>query len=589
MKMENQDFQAFIREVKDRTDLVQTISRFVSLKRSGARFVGVCPFHNDHKPSMYVTPALGIYKCFVCGAAGDVIGFIQEHEKISFIEALQYLAQDLGLTLPKSQDSSKNSDYQTLIDIHQEAQIFFEKNLKGSPSTLAYLESRGLEKDTVTRFGLGYAPSGNKLFNQLLSKGFKIEVLKKSGLVKSNFQNQWVDTFSHRLMFPIHNLGSRIIAFGGRALESEQQPKYLNSPETPLYHKSDLLYGLHYSRSAIAQKKDCFLVEGYMDVISLFQAGIKNVCATSGTALTSNQAGLLLRFAETVYICLDGDRAGREAIYRNLPELLKVGIEVKVPDLKADEDPDSLIQSQGADVFLKRLEQSGSLTQFLKNHLAADWKEFSPEKKEKVLKQGLELLQNIKSEFVREIHQNEWFDLLQVNRKSLNLPVNSAKKSLPNQSTPSTQGLNQSYQHVVNTKKLDWKIIQVILFNKELAFYALSKVQIEWVEDSTAREVIDYLFAYIEETGQFEFGEWLERLPPKLKSLVEWIASSEPVASEGLKTEFEKILERMEFEFLQRKIELLRRDVQEGKVDFVEASKQLMMYKQIQVGLGKKL
>ncbi|MBX2985675.1 MAG: DNA primase [Bacteroidia bacterium] len=350
-----------IDEVFATAQVDEVISDFMTLKKKGANYEGLCPFHNEKTPSFKVNPVKGLYKCFGCGKAGGAIQFVMEHEGMTYPDAISYLAKKYGI--PVIEDKSQKSEEYDEISRRKEslyaaiefAQQFFKDNLQteeGKIIGLSYLKERGFTTETIEKFGLGYAPKGfNTFCNLALKMGFKEDVLKDVGLLKTSDKGGHYDFFRERVMFPFHNVAGKTIAFGGRVLSSEQKPKYLNSPESLVYIKSNILYGIFQAKNAIKRTDSCILVEGYADVISMSQAGIENVVASSGTSLTLEQARLIARFTQNVIILYDGDSAGIKASLRGINILLEQGLNVRVVTLDEGEDPDSFARKHDFDTI----------------------------------------------------------------------------------------------------------------------------------------------------------------------------------------------------------------------------------------------
>lgn len=319
--------------------------------------IGLCPFHNEKTPSFNVSPAKGIYKCFGCGKGGSPVNFIMEHEHLSYTEALKWLAKKYHIEVREKEESPEDirerNDRESQLIVSEFAQKFFQQQLwdsnQGRLIGLSYFRERGFRDDTIKKFGLGYCPDGKDLFtNMALKEGYRMEYLEKTGLTIK--RDDWVrDRFAGRVMFPITGISGRVIAFGGRTLSQDKTiAKYLNSPESDIYHKSRVLYGIYEAKRTIIQEDKCYLVEGYTDVISMHQAGIENVVASSGTSLTHDQIRLIRRFTNNITIIYDGDKAGIKASMRGIDMVLEEGINVKVLPLPDGEDPDSFSRSMGA-------------------------------------------------------------------------------------------------------------------------------------------------------------------------------------------------------------------------------------------------
>jgi len=355
----------FAPRVKSQVDIVRVIADYVRLKKQGARWVGLCPFHSEKTPSFSVHPGLQIFKCFGCGKGGDVFQFLIELEGMSFFEALKTLAEQHGIPMPK-RGSEAMADEQTKLRaavyrMHEIAQRFFRAQLETADGKPArdYLHKRGLTPEAAAEFGLGCAPGGGRLTRALESEGFTADQLEAGGLVvKSQDGPGWYDRFRNRLMFPITGESGKLIAFAGRALEAEQQPKYLNSPESAIYRKSSVLYNLHRAREFMRKRERVVLVEGYMDAIGVWGAGVKEVVASCGTALTAEQIRMLGRHARTVAVNFDPDAAGRAAAERSILLLLDEGLHARVLSLPEGLDPDEFCRRQGAAAYEALLEQA---------------------------------------------------------------------------------------------------------------------------------------------------------------------------------------------------------------------------------------
>ena len=366
-----------IDRIKDATDIVEVISQYVQLKQNGRNYVGLCPFHNEKTPSFSVNPDLQIYKCFGCGAGGPVFKFIQEIDRVSFIEAVSFLAQRCGIALPERQgDQAHSPALDPLYRANELAQKYFHHLLRHDSQgrkALDYIRSRRLADATVERFGLGYAPPGwDALLKVAAKRQLPPDILEQAGLASPGQRGPY-DRFRDRLAFPIANLSGRTIAFGARALKPDQEPKYLNSPETSIYHKSAVLYGLHQTRDAIRKQGIALIVEGYMDLLSLVQQGIPNVVASAGTALTTQQCRTLARYAPQVVLVFDGDAAGSNAALRGIEVLLSSGLDTRAVSLPQGHDPDTFVQEEGPDALLSAIERAGSALDFYLEQLARQW------------------------------------------------------------------------------------------------------------------------------------------------------------------------------------------------------------------------
>jgi DNA primase len=371
---------SFIDDLKSHADIIQVVQERVgSLRRSGVTWKGLCPFHGEKSPSFHVNGDKGFFHCFGCGVGGDVIKFIELYDKVAFPEAVRTLAGRFGLTVPEGEDSKEdadaNRDREALLKAHEVAATWFREQLAGPAGAVArrQLNDRGVSAEMVGTMGIGYAPAMREgLKTRLLKEGFSPATLIRSGLVVQRDEGTSLDRFRNRLMIPIHRDNGAIVAFGGRAMESGQQPKYLNSPETPIYVKGKTLYGLHLSKGAIAKAKYAVMVEGYFDVAQAIQAGVTNVIASSGTALTPVQARLLKRFTSKVVLSFDPDAAGQGAAARTSELLVAEGFQVNVAMLPAGDDPDNFIRKFGGAAYLEKLRNSRQYLEYLLDRTAAE-------------------------------------------------------------------------------------------------------------------------------------------------------------------------------------------------------------------------
>ena len=373
----NYEAEAVRDRIRDATDIVDLVSEHVQLTRRGRNFLGLCPFHEEKTPSFSVNPDRQFYHCFGCGVGGDVFKFIQEIDRVTFVEAIKFLADRAGIALPErsgpSREEAEAAD--ELYRANDLAQKYFHHLLLNDDvgaSARAYLQTRSLTDETIARFGLGYAPpEWDALLKVAGRRGLSPQILERAGLaLQSSKSSGHYDRFRDRIAFPIANLSNRTIAFGARALQPDQEPKYLNSPETLIYHKGRVLYGLSISRDVIRRQDAVLVVEGYMDLISLAQAGIQHAVATSGTALTEDHCLLLARFARQVVLLFDGDAAGSTAAMRGIEVLLGTGLDARVVSLPSEHDPDSFVQEHGPDALLKRAESAQSVLDFYLEQVA---------------------------------------------------------------------------------------------------------------------------------------------------------------------------------------------------------------------------
>ena len=367
---------SFADRVKQQADIVRVVSDYVRLKKSGQNFTGLCPFHGEKTPSFAVHPVKQIFHCFGCGKGGDVFTFVMEMEKCQFPDAVKVVAEKCGIAIPRPKERSpeerrENQTRAALLDIHRDAQAFFVRQLESTPegrAARAYLEDRGLNAETIAKYGIGYAPSGGDILLHALKPKYAEKLLLESGVISRDGNARLFDRFRRRITFPIANDSGKIVAFGCRAL-GDEQPKYLNSPETPIYSKSNMLYHMDRAKEGIRRQDFAVLVEGYMDAIAVARAGVTNVVASCGTSLAEPQIKLLGRFTKRIIVNYDPDAAGQAATERSLALLLEQDFEIRVlalpsiGDKKAD--PDLYIRERGADAYIKALKDSPPYVDYL--------------------------------------------------------------------------------------------------------------------------------------------------------------------------------------------------------------------------------
>ena len=394
----------------DASRIEEVVGDFVNLKRRGVNLIGKCPFHNEKTPSFTVSVPKGIYKCFGCGKSGNSVGFVMEHEQLSYREALIYLANKYHIEVEEKQRTNEEiqeeNRRESLYIINTFAQNYFYDYLhndeEGKNIGLSYFTERGLRSDTIEKFKLGFCPGDGETFTRIASNtGYKVELLQQLGLTSQYGK----DFFRGRVMFPIHSITGKVLGFGGRTLSADKKiPKYINSPETDIYLKSKIVFGIFQARKAITQLEECYLVEGYMDVISLSQSGIENVVASSGTSLTQDQVRLIKRYTPNLTILYDGDSAGVKAALRGLEIALEEGMNVKVVLLPADDDPDTYVQKLGADGFRKYIEDNKKDLIHLKTDLYLEDAKGDPVKVAGIIKDIVQSIAKIPDGITRSLY-----------------------------------------------------------------------------------------------------------------------------------------------------------------------------------------
>ena len=479
--------QSTVARIFDSAEITEVVSDFVTLKKRGVNFLGLCPFHNEKSPSFTVSPAKGIYKCFGCGKGGNSVNFIMEHEHLDYVGALKYLAKKYHIEvvekeLSPEQERQKN-DRESMMIVNSFAQKSFTQNLyehaQGMAIGMGYMRERGFRDDIIKKFQVGYCLEAWDAFsNHALDCGYKKEYLVKTGLSIEK-ENRLLDRFRGRVIFPIHGIAGRVQAFGGRILKNDAKAaKYLNSPESEVYHKSRILYGIFQAKKSIVQNEKCFLVEGYTDVLSFHQAGIENVVASSGTALTADQIRLIKRFTNNITIIYDGDAAGIKASLRGIDLVLEQEVNVKVLLLPQGEDPDSFSRTMGASELTEYIEKNESdFIVFKTNLLLKDAKD-DPVKRANLIIDIVRSIAIIPDGIVRAVYVRECSNILNVDERVLYTEINKIihrvkedswkneqRSNLPEDQTTDKLSENSAFLRSANECDLEERALVRILLN----------------------------------------------------------------------------------------------------------------------------
>lgn len=428
-----------IDRIFDAARIEEVVGEFVTLKRRGANMMGLCPFHNEKTPSFTVSPAKGIYKCFGCGKGGNSVNFIMDHEQLSYPEALRYLAKKYHIEIPEIEQSPEQLEAQnereSLFVVSSFAQKYFTENLhnsdEGKAIALSYFRERGFRPDIMEKFQLGYSPEKrSSLVEASKAAGYKVEYMTKAGLISTNDEGKsYYDRFSGRVMFPIHNVTGRVIAFGGRTLRTDKKvAKYVNSPETDIYHKSKVLYGIFFAKKTIIAEDNAFLVEGYTDVISLHQAGIENVVASSGTSLTVDQIRLIRRYTNNITILYDGDFAGIKASLRGIDLVLEEGMNVKVLLFPDGEDPDSFSKKVSTEELKRFIKENATDFIVFKTNLLMKDVAGDPIKKAGLIKEIVESISLIPEAITRSVYIKECSQVMAIEEQVLLTELNKFRR-----------------------------------------------------------------------------------------------------------------------------------------------------------------
>lgn len=494
--------QATVERIIDASQIVEVVSDFVNLKRRGVNYLGNCPFHNEKTPSFTVSPAKGIFKCFGCGKGGNSVNFIMEHESLSYPEALKFLARKYHIDVVEKEETDEErqqkDDRESMMIVSGFAQKYFSGFLwneeEGRAIGLSYLQERGIREDTIRKFELGFCPDGKSTFTDAARKeGYQLEYLDKTGLTIQ--RDEWIrDRFSARVMFPIHNLAGRVIGFGGRILKDDPKAaKYLNSPESDIYHKSKVLYGLFQAKREITRIDKCFLVEGYTDVISLHQAGIENVVASSGTALTSDQIRLIRRFTPNITILYDGDEAGIKASLRGIDLILQEGMNVKVLLFPNGEDPDSFARKHSSSEVLKFIAENETDFIRFKTRLLMEGSENDPMARARLIQEIVQSVAVIPESITRAVYIKEVSRLMSVEEDVLYTEIRKILRKQSDKSgsyqppLPSVKAKPQSITYKEKPGELSPEELELMRY---LLKYCMSPLFEQESDDPTQPETI---------------------------------------------------------------------------------------------------
>ncbi len=429
--------QPTIDRILDAANIVDVVSEFVTLRKRGVNYVGLCPFHADKTPSFYVSPAKNICKCFACGEGGTAVHFIMKHEQLNYFDALRFLAKKYNIEIQERELTEREkqirSDRESMLIVNNWAGQYFSTllhdHIEGRSVGMRYFAERGLREDTIRKFQLGYSlDQRDALYKAATKAGYKKEYLEKTGLVITYDNGNVNDRFRGRVIFPVHTLSGKIVAFGGRVLKKDEKTaKYVNSPESEIYHKSNELYGIYFAKQAIVRQDRCFLVEGYMDVIGMHQVGVENVVASSGTALTQGQIRLIHRFTNNITVLYDGDAAGIKAALRGIDMLLEEGMNVKVVLLPDGEDPDSFARSHGASEFAEFIRQNETDFIRFKTKLLLDEAGDDPIKRSALITDIIRSVAIIPDNIARSVYIRECAATMEIDEQVLLNEVNKIR------------------------------------------------------------------------------------------------------------------------------------------------------------------
>ncbi len=550
----------FVEHLKSSIDIVKVIGEYVRLKRVGAtgRWVGLCPFHQEKTGSFNVNQARQFYKCFGCGVGGDVLKFVQEIEGFTFPEALKILAERHGIPMPKRNEyADADSKLRgALFEIYSMASQMFQANLRGASGAEArsYLVKRGIGPESIETFELGYSEgSGQALVRALGEKQFTQEQLEASGIVRRREDGSgYFDFFRGRLMFPIHNESGKVIAFGGRAMRDQDQPKYLNSSETPIYKKTSVLYNLHRARETMRRSNRTVLVEGYMDVIGVYSAGVKDVVASCGTSLTSAQAGVMRRHSDLVVVNYDPDRAGANASEKAIQILLDEGLHVRVLALDGGLDPDEYVKQNGADVYRAKLDAASTYFHWLADRARQKFDMRSSDGRMEAFKFLLPSVQKIGDKLERAAIANDLAGYLGVDA---GLVLDQFKKAATDRRAPAAQVAKQAPP----VPAVESILLSAVVASAEVRAEVLPQLTPDLIVDFITREIFEVLRQIAEADAGAMFSELDARLSPELQNLLHRVIATDDIDDDALFLESARAcLRKLESGAMKRRIDGLR-------------------------------
>jgi len=491
-----------IAQVRDATDIIALISNYLTLKKSGKGFSGLCPFHTDSSPSFHVNPNSQLYYCFGCQKGGNAFNFLMEIEKMSFTEAVEFLAEKSGIALPKTKvDDRLEKEKEALYFVNRWAANFFFKNLLSpvGKSALQYIQGRGINQEMIKTFGLGYSlPEWDGLLKQAQKDSVSQEVLYKAGLVIKKTNGGYYDRFRGRFMIPIVDLYKKVLGFGGRKMVEDDSPKYINSPETPIYQKGQILFGLYQSRDTIKKQDQAIFVEGYTDLISLFQAGIQNAVATSGTALTAAQAKLIRRFTENIILLYDADTAGSMAAMRGADIFLDEGLEVKIVTLTAGHDPDSYIRERGVEYFQQTMARAKSVIQYKIQTLSTKLDISSTQGKTQLINAILESIARIKDSIKQNLALKEVAEHFRLDERALMEQLHRIRKNGQYRAYPAENVTTRSETMAQKQKSkydlAEEDLVRLVLEDTGWLNFLMKHLALEEIFDLELRNIFSTLF-----------------------------------------------------------------------------------------------
>lgn len=563
-------------QVRSRADIAVVVGRYVNLKQSGQTLKGLCPFHKEKTPSFHVNPSRGFFHCFGCGKSGDVFKFLEEIEGIDFKDALSRLAEENGIELRKqnfpAQDLHQASpgeklNKQELFTIHEIASKYYYLQVKNSPKAISYYKSRGLTGATAKTFRLGFAPeSWTGLIDYCAKQGYSSSKLVVAGLAIEKEGGKLYDRFRNRVIFPLFDLSGRVIAFAGRGMDKDATPKYLNSPETPLYQKKSFLYGLYHARTAIKEEGFVIVVEGYMDYLSLYQAGIQNVVASSGTAFTTEHAHCIKRFTNRVVLVFDGDNAGQTAAQRAIFVLAPFNLDVSILVLPGDEDPDSFVQANGPEPFKKLLKNAKNFIDFIIQKAIIDIGGASGvAAKASIIDTLSPLVRALGDPIIQARFKKELAEQLGVDERLVYQKIGGSVR----QEEPQIVKPSSNDELFINS--LECSFLRLLISNPELIDQARQYVTPETITETLASDIYSVILATYDETGSLQ--SVLDRIKNSEHKRLLAIMLVKPYLQEHIQEELVQKVIQLRRKFLKyriREAKLLMKKESENKTELLQ-------------------
>lgn len=505
-----------IQEIREKSDIVSIISEYTTLQKRGSAYTGLCPFHHEKTPSFSVSEDKQLYYCFGCGAGGNVITFLMQKENMSFVETVKCLAEKIGIKLDEhylsEEEIEKNKRKQKLLEILKESARFFHFALRDerNADALAYLTGRGIQMETIKQFGLGYAPSEyNALYQYLSKRGYSDELILESGLCLRSKKGMIYDRFASRIIYPIFDITKKVIAFGGRVMDGSL-PKYLNSPENILFNKSNTLYGLQFAKQSGSSY--FILVEGYMDVIAMHQAGITQTVASLGTAFTVLHAKLLKRYTKEVVILYDSDGAGQKAALRAIPILKSVGLKIKVVQLKEGKDPDEFLKVHGKEEMLKEISEAPSDIWFRIKHIEKNYALSNPEQKIQFLQEVAILLAESTSSIEQAIYQKEICEIYQIDEAAFKAELQREEKRMahPARQEETTIMRQHTSKHALDNEAI---FLAVLYHYPSIGSKVAPYIKVEMFEEGLMQDLASAVLSFILDKKEVDMSHFSVTYP----------------------------------------------------------------------------